>query len=237
MTEPKKVEFFRNKIIEWYIKNGNHDLPWRNTNDPWAILVATVLLRKTTVTQVLKVYNSFLQKYPTPKHLVRASISELTEILRPLGIEHERSRIFKTLAQELLNRYNGQVPCSIEELVTLPGIGRYAASEILLIAYGRPEPLLDRNMIRVFERFFGVKSEKRRPHYDRKLWSFAKSILPKKIEDAKAFNYGVLDFAKVICTAKSPHCNICTLKEECYYYNKGVRNCEENCRKNPYFNL
>jgi A/G-specific adenine glycosylase len=215
-----KIEEFRKKIIEWYEACGDKHLPWRNTKDGWAVLVAAFLLRKTTITQVAKIYEEFLKKFPDPQTLLLASESELRDLIKPLGIEHQRSKDLKKLAEELVKRFNGKVPCNKEELKKLPGVGEYIASEVLLRTCSQPEPLLDRNMIRVIERVFGVKSAKKRPHTDRALWLFAKTLVPRDPEEAEKFNFGILDFARKICKVKDPQCYKCPIEKFCQWFSK-----------------
>jgi A/G-specific adenine glycosylase len=210
-----KVEEFRRRMIEWYEKHGDKHLPWRKTEDGWAVLVASLLLRKTTVAQVVNVYSEFLRKFPSPQSLLSASEDDVKSIIKPLGIEHQRAKHFKELAKILLERFGGKVPCDRKELKKLPGIGDYIASEILLRIRGQPEPLLDRNMIRVVGRVFGVRSAKKRPHTDPELWSFARELVPKNPEEAEKFNFGVLDFARKVCTVRNPHCVTCPAKDLC----------------------
>jgi len=216
----KKMEAFRCRIINWYRKHGEKDLPWRSTSNAWAILIAAFLLRKTATRQVVKVYDEFLKKYPSPKELASASEKEVKELIRPLGIEHQRAKHLIELALIIENKFGGRIPCSREMLKELPGVGDYIASEVLLGACGEPEPLLDRNMIRVLERVFGIRSAKKRPHTDKNLWAFARALVPKDPDDAKAYNYGVLDLARKICTARRPKCNICPVSDLCNYYMK-----------------
>jgi len=223
---PRGVDYtkFRDAIIKWYREFGEKDLPWRKAGDPWAVLVAALLLRKTTVKQVVDIYREFLRRYPSPARLADASVEEIKAIIQPLGMEHVRATLLKKLSEELVRRFNGQIPCDRDALKSLPGVGDYAASEVLLTACGKPEPLLDRNMIRVIERVFGIKSKKRRPHTDRELWNFARSLVPRDPELAKEFNFGVLDFARKVCTAKSPKCSLCPLANNvCVFYQKRER--------------
>jgi len=214
---PSKIEEFRKKIIGWYEIYGEKNMPWRSASDGWAVLVASFLLRKTTAVQVAKVYREFLKRYPNPQALLSASEEEVKEIIRPLGIEHQRSKLLLELAEEIIKKFNGKLPCSKEKLKGLPGVGEYIASEVLLLACGQPEPLLDRNMIRVIERFFGIKSPKKRSHTDKALWSFAKALVPPDSEKAKKFNFGVLDFARKICTAENPKCIECFIRDLCIF--------------------
>ncbi|KSW12281.1 glycosylase [Pyrodictium occultum] len=218
LADSGKIREFRRRIIEWYRVHGDRGLPWRNTSNAWAILVAALLLRKTTTKQVIKVYEEFIKRYPSPKALLNAEENEVKEVIRPLGIEHQRTRHLIELARLVEEKLGGRIPCDKEKLKKLPGVGDYIASEVLLGACDRPEPLLDRNMIRVIERVFSVKSAKKRPHTDPKLWAFAKMLVPKDPESARDFNYGVLDFARKVCTARSPKCSECPVRDICSYY-------------------
>jgi len=216
------VEEFRRRVIAWYEKSGDKHLPWRKVKDGWAVLVASLLLRKTTVAQVAEIYERLLKKFPSPQSLLSAGESELVELIRPLGI-HQRARQLRELAKVLVERFGGRVPCSREELKKLPGIGDYIAAEVLLRVCGQPEPLLDRNMIRVIERVFGVKSARKRPHTDPELWSFARGLVPKDPEEAEKFNFGVLDFARKVCRARSPRCTECFVTDLCQHLRENVR--------------
>lgn len=214
----EKIASFQRLIIEWYGRYGDKQLPWRNTSDAWAVLVAAFLLRKTTTKQVVSVYEEFLRRFPRPEAVLSASEDAIKEVIRPLGIEHQRARHLKELAEHIVRRFGGRIPCDKEKLKELPGVGDYIASEVLLNACNRPAPLLDRNMIRVIERVFGIKSSKKRPHEDRMMWSFAGLLIPKDPLQARDFNYGVLDFARKVCTARSPRCRECPVREMCAYF-------------------
>jgi len=165
----------------------------------------------------LRVYPVFLEKYPSPEKLLAGDREELERLLRPLGIEHQRAKHLREIAEHIVRAWGGSIPCDRELLKELPGVGDYIASEVLLVACDKPEALLDRNMIRVLERVFGAKSAKKRPHTDPELWRFARKLVPRDPELAKEFNYGVLDFARSICTASNPRCGVCMLKDICRY--------------------
>lgn len=218
MPDNARIKLFRERILQWYSVHGEKDLPWRKTNSPWAVLLAAFLLRKTTTRQVITIYTELLKRFPTPEAVLEASIKDLEELLRPLGIEHQRARHLKEIAQAIVERFGGIIPCDRKALESLPGVGEYIASEVLLVACGKPEPLLDRNMIRMLERVFGIKSEKKRPHTDPKMWSIARELIPSDPQQAKEFNYGVLDFARTICKAADPLCGQCPLNDLCVSY-------------------
>ena len=220
--DKSKVEEFRRRIIGWYEVYGDKDLPWRKTRDGWAVLVAAFLLRKTTTEQVVSVFEEFMRRFPNPQALLSVSEDEVKAVIRPLGIEHQRAEHLIELARTLVQRFGGRVPCDRKSLDELPGVGDYIASEVLLRACGKPEPLLDRNMIRVLERIFGVRSAKKRPHTDPAMWSFARMLVPRDPELAEKFGFGVLDFARKICTAENPKCGVCPLKDICESFAKSA---------------
>ncbi|MEM0000319.1 MAG: A/G-specific adenine glycosylase [Desulfurococcaceae archaeon] len=210
------VDVFRGRIIEWYWKHGQRELPWRSTGDPWAILVAAVMLRRTTTRQVLRVYDEFIKRYPQPELLLNTNLAEIELLIRPLGLR-SRTRQLVELAGYIVKKLGGKIPCSREVLKRLPGIGDYALSEVLLAYCNEPVPLLDTNMVRVLFRVFGVKPAKLPPYRDGEYREFVKYLVPGNPELAKCFNYGVLDFARKVCTARRPRCGACILNDICIH--------------------
>ncbi len=190
---------FVRRLIEWWDKN-KRDFPWRRTSEPYAVLIAEVLLRKTTAQQVKKVYSAFLSKYPDPKSLSKADENNLKSLLAPLGMEHRRANLLVRLGKVLVEKYNGAVPTEADDLLQLPGVGMYSANAVLCFAYGRDVPLVDTNVVRVFQRVFGFQSRKKRPREDRTLWNFVASMIPPG--NARSFNLAVIDFASAVFVKK-----------------------------------
>lgn len=205
-----------NTVVSWYSAHGTEDLPWRRVKDPWLVLLAAILLRKTTSRQVASVFSKLASLLPTPHHAAEADPEELRRIIRPLGMVSRADCIIK-IGKALCERHDCSVPCELDALDSLPCVGRYAASEVLLVACGRPAALLDTNMARVLQRVLGVQSAKKRPHTDRELWALAESLVPRDAGLAKAFNYGVLDIARLYCKSKNPKCSECPLMSLCLY--------------------
>lgn len=205
---------------EWCERHANESLPWRTATEPWPVLIAAVLLRKTTTKQVSKVYGKFLAKFPTPGSLASASPEEVEEVIRPLGMEKVRSRLLVEMARELVDKFGGEVPCEREKLEELPGVGPYAASEVLLAYCGKPEPLVDTNVARALSRVFGLNLATLRSGETRELLSLARRLVDTGmgIRGAKEFAYCVLDFARKVCTARRPKCEECPLIELCSHF-------------------
>jgi len=212
-------ESFSSFLLEWWEKN-KRDFPWRRTSDPYAVLIAELLLRKTTAKQVERVYIAFLARYPNSESLSRASEAEIEELLKPLGMEHRRAKLLVELGKALLKKHKGSVPDNMEDLLQLPGVGAYAANAVLCFAYGKNTVIVDTNAVRVFQRVFGFRSKKQRPRDDPALWEFAKSIAPS--DRVREFNFAIIDFAYSICTAKKPRCHLCPMKSFCDYVKKGT---------------
>jgi A/G-specific adenine glycosylase len=167
------IGVFRGRVVEWFRVCGDRELPWRARSDGWAVLIAGVLLKRTTVKQVLKVYEEFLKRFPTPGALARASEDEVWLLLKPLGLRH-RARQLIELARALVERFGDAIPCSFEELKFLPGVGSYTASEVMLRVCREPAPLLDTNTVRVVRRVFGIEPSRSNPYEDPTLLGLAK---------------------------------------------------------------
>ncbi len=209
-----KKEFSR-LLLKWWEKN-KRDFPWRHTKDPYSILVAEMLLRKTTAKQVEKIYSQFLKSYPNPSSLASADQKNLEKLLKPLGMEHKRAELFRRFALYIKEKYNGEVPVDPKQLLEIPGVGMYALNAVLSFGCAVDVPLLDTNFIRLLNRVFGVKSRKSRARDDKKMWDFAKTLIPQG--KSRDFNLAILDFAALVCTAKKPRCSRCPIRSICTYY-------------------
>lgn len=218
----KKNEFIR-LLLNWWKKN-KRDFPWRHTRDSYSILIVEMLLRKTTAKQVEKIYVQFLTKYPDPNSLADANKNDLEELLKPLGMEHKRAELFKRFGLYIMEKYNGEIPTEPEKLLELPGIGMYAANAVLSFNCSKDVPLLDTNFIRVINRVFDIKSQKSRARDDKKIWEFAKTLIPQG--NSKNFNLAILDFAALVCRANKPKCLECPIRNICFYYKTEDKKCK-----------
>jgi len=207
-----KTRFFQDRIISYFQNYGRRYLPWRNTNDPWRILLAELLLRKTTSTQAAEVYSAVVQY--SPESLASADEAEVSVLVKSLGMQYERSRILIEAAIAVKEQGFSHLRDK-DFLLSIRGVGEYAANAVLCFAFGEAKPTLDRNMIRVLGRYFSYKSPRSRPHTDPKFWEFAAALVPN--EHPKEYNWGVLDFASSLCTARNPKCSDCELRKMCDY--------------------
>ena len=175
------------------------------------------MLQRTTTRQVLRVYGEFLRRYPHPEALLGANYVEVETLLRPLGLRG-RVKVLFELARLIVNELRGAIDCSRDVLKKLPGVGDYVLAEFLLAYCSEPESLLDVNAIRVLSRVFGTKPSKQSPYKDRGFYEFAKSLVPREPELARAYNYGLLDFGREVCKARNPLCSDCALRDMCLYF-------------------
>jgi len=210
----KKIHKMQKIILHW-AKNNFKKYPWRLVSDPYKILISELLLQKTDARKIEQVYPKFVGKFPTILDLCQADIEELKKLIKDIGLLY-RAKRFKKIAEQIVDEFNGNVPNSKKELISLCGVGEYISNAVLCFAFEKRVPIVDTNVIRVYERVFNLKSSKSRPRTDQKIWSFAEEILPKK--KYVEYNYAILDFASDICKIKNPACEICQVKKICRYY-------------------
>jgi A/G-specific adenine glycosylase len=201
----------KDSIIDWYSANGR-SFPWRSTSDPYHVLIAEMLLRRTTATAVARVYPMFISRYEQPEKLANARLPTITSMIKTLGLQSIRSEHLQQMARSLTENYNGIVPTELSQLAKLPGVGQYVASAVLNFAFGKDIPLVDGNIIHLMSRVFGQSFT---GTTDSRLLSLLDSFNLK--EENKAFYWGVIDLVAKVCLRKSPRCTSCPLAEECVW--------------------
>lgn len=208
------------RLLAWH-RGSQPNYPWRRTRDPFAVLLSEILLRKTTRRQALGVFDSFRERYPTVESLHRATVGEIENEIRPLGMQKERAWGLKRMASALIREHAGRVPDEKTELMSLPLVGQYTTNAVMCFAFGKDLPLVDTNVARVVSRVFSLNSKKKRPHEDDKLWEFVGALIPKG--KAREFNFAILDFGDSICSKLRPKCAVCPMLSICEYARKRER--------------
>jgi len=203
----------RGDLLQWWLQGKRH-FPWRETRDPYKLLVAEILLHRTRANQVVPLYEMFLQSFPDIKILSQSSPEELKQLLHSGGLQW-RWKLLHTMAVELETRFQGRIPDDFETLVTLPGISHYIASAVRCFAFGHPDTILDTNTVRVVGRLLGlpVTDSSRRSKIFRKV---LERLMDK--EHPREFNFAVIDFAALICKNTTPLHQECCIKRYCSYY-------------------
>ncbi len=201
-------------IIRWFDTNGR-DLPWRTTSDPYEVLIAEMLLRRTTATAVARVYSAFIRRFERPEQLARARVRTIASMVGTLGLQNLRALHLQQTAAHIVKEFKGSIPDTMERLVNLPGVGVYVASAVLNFAFCRPSPLVDGNTIHLLSRLFELKFA---GPANRSAWDFIASF--ELGEQNKAFYWGVIDLVAMVCLRRDPRCEICPLQEPCLWRQK-----------------
>ena len=212
----KDIKIFQQRIIKWFKENGRK-FPWRNSSaNNYQKIISEVLLQRTQAATVSKFFPSFIQKYPSWKKLGLATESELQNTLKPIGLHKQRGARMYKLAQEMKTR-KGRFPKTREEVEHIPMMGQYITNAYELFILKKPSPLLDVNMARVLERYFGPR-ELADIRYDPFLQTLSKRIV--EYQNINQINWAILDFATLICKKRKPKCEICPLCNSCNYPDK-----------------
>ena len=197
-------------VVSWFRENGR-EFPWRETKDPFHILLAEVLLRQTQAMRVVSPYLELITRYPDPESLAHADVTALRQWFKPLGLVERADRLIES-AGILVREHGGQVPDDLEGLQALPGLGRYSARAILCLAFGSAVPMIDEGSGRVLRRVLALKN--RGPAYSsRPLMEEAQRLLPES--STRDFNLGLLDIAARFCRPRRPLCSECPLWGRC----------------------
>lgn len=179
------------------------------------MILAEMLLQKTNVEKVVPVYKSIVKKYPTVQLLADAPLRDLTTQIRPLGLVYRAKRM-KRMAQSVVRDRSGYFPKTQKELHQLYGVGDYMTNAVRAFAYGENVPIVDTNIIRIFDRVFDLKSQRSRARTDKILWTEIGTTVPE--QSSREYNLALLDFAALVCTHHAPKCLSCPMRRFCAYY-------------------
>ena len=203
-------------LLAWYDSN-KRDLPWRHTKDPYRIWVSEIMLQQTRAAAVIPYYERFFEALPDVSSLAACPEERLLKLWEGLAY-YSRARNLRKCAEELVSKHGGRFPEDAESLKKLPGIGAYTAGAIASIAFAKPEPAVDGNVLRILAR---VRNDARNV------------LLPEVAEDCRAFlrghdlsragdlNQAFMDLGTLVCLPKEPQCAVCPLRESCAAYRSG----------------
>ena len=198
-------------MLAWYRANGRA-LPWRETSDPYHILVSEVMLQQTQVDRVLPKYHEWLGKYPTLAALAAAPDNDVAETWRPLGY-NIRPRRLQWIARESVTRFGGALPDDEATLLSFKGLGRYTVGAIRSFAFRQRAAILDTNVARVIFRVFVGKGDPKAHATVQTLWAISEALVPHK--HVFDFNQALMDFGATVCTARKPECDKCPMRRGC----------------------
>ncbi len=211
---PAQIAQVQTSLLSWYTTE-QRDLPWRITNDPYAILVSEIMLQQTQVDRVLPKYQQFLTIFPSLSDLAAAPTADVISAWVPLGYNTRAVRL-QGIARQVIEEYNGRIPDTIDELLKLKGVGRYTAGAIACFAYRKQVATVDTNIRRVLHRIFlGLEHPEPKAN-DAQMLTLAEQVLPEG--EAYNWNQALMDMGATICTSNNPQCTRCPLQETCQAY-------------------
>jgi A/G-specific adenine glycosylase len=218
VTSLEHTSAFRRSLLHWFRHHGR-DLPWRNTRDPYAILVSEFMLQQTQIATVLPYYSRWLRRFPDFASVSCASQNDVLHAWQGLGY-YARARNLRATARIVRDRHRGILPGDIAAIRKLPGVGRYIANAVATFAFNQPVPIVEANSSRVLARLLDMRAPIDSAIGREKLWAYAAQLVPTR--DAARFNSALIDLGAVVCLLGKPKCGVCPVKKFCRAKNPGA---------------
>lgn len=213
MTDPFSI-----KLLKWYDANAR-SLPWRGTKDPYRIWVSEAMLQQTTVKTVLGYYDKWLGIFPDLESLASAPVGKVLKAWQGLGY-YNRARNFHKSAQIVLSAHKGVLPSDPVLLRALPGFGPYMTASVASIAFDVRIPLVDANVRRVVMRLLNIRGFAS-ASLDKEILVFLGNVMPDK--RCGDFNQALMELGAMVCTTKSPTCDVCPVNRGCLAFKAGCQ--------------
>ena len=217
-TRPQ-IKRFQQSLLKWFDAN-QRDLPWRKRKTLYRIWISEIMLQQTQVATVIDYYKRFMKQFPSVRKLAAADENEVLKLWEGLGY-YRRARQLHKAAQLIVEQHGGRFPKRFEDVIALPGIGRYTAGAILSIAIDQPLPILEGNTIRLFARLLAMRDDPKSSASQKELWSFSESLVP--AERAGDFNQALMELGSTVCVPKSPRCQNCPVINFCPTFRGGLQ--------------
>ena len=215
---------FSAKLISWFA-TAQRALPWReaaNARDPYRVLVSEIMLQQTTVAAVVPYYCRFIERFPNVQTLAAADIHEVLPLWAGLGY-YSRARNLHACARVVMQKYHGEFPGKFEEVLALPGIGRYTAGAVLSIAFDQKVPIVDANIVRVLARVLCLEGDLKNSANQKSLWDEATRLV-NAASTPSQFNSALMELGALICVPKNPRCEICPAQKFCCAFKHNRQN-------------
>ncbi|MGO8931274.1 MAG: A/G-specific adenine glycosylase [Limisphaerales bacterium] len=227
------------RLLAWFTQNAR-SLPWRRTRDPYAIWVSEIMLQQTQVKTVLPFWERWMRALPNLAVLANAKPQTLHKLWEGLGY-YARVGNLQRAAQLIMAQHHGRFPHDFEDVLALPGVGRYTAGAICSIAFNQPRPILDGNVIRVLTRCYGIAGTPRARRVNARLWQLAQELVQRAAEvgvrtttvpyalhiaqhasrSCAQFNESLMELGALVCTPQQPRCGVCPIAKYCAAYQQG----------------
>ncbi|TXK82678.1 A/G-specific adenine glycosylase [Paenibacillus sp. N3.4] len=211
MYSEEQKHYFSRHLLDWY-HTHKRDLPWRRSKNPYYIWISEVMLQQTRVDTVIPYFHRFVEQFPTVEALATAPEENVLKAWEGLGY-YSRARNLQTAVREVHERYGGIVPQDKVEISSLKGVGPYTSGAILSIAYNKPEPAVDGNVMRVLSRYFLIEEDIMKPSTRVRMEKLARELIMEGT--ASDFNQALMELGAMVCTPRSPHCLTCPVMAHC----------------------
>lgn len=211
LPEDFPVTAFQDDLLDWFEKNLR-DLPWRKDKDPYKIWVSEIMLQQTRVDTVIPYFERFMERFPTIEALADAPQDDVLKEWEGLGY-YSRARNLHQAVQEVKQAYGGKVPDTPKEIAKLKGVGPYTAGAILSIAYDKPEPAVDGNVMRVLSRILLVEEDIQKVKTRKRFEQAVRGMIAE--QHASFFNQALMELGALVCVPKSPQCMLCPVADHC----------------------
>jgi A/G-specific adenine glycosylase len=208
---PRWKQALRRRLANWFHKHGRK-LPWRATRDPYAIWVSEVMLQQTQVATVVPYFERFLAAFPNIHALAAATPQQVLRLWEGLGY-YRRARQLHHGAGLIVADHDGRFPREYQQVIQLPGIGRYTAGAILSLAFDQRRPIVEANTLRVYCRLLAYRGDPRSAAGQRLLWNAAEACLPRRRPGL--YNQAIMELGSQVCTAANPRCEVCPIQTLC----------------------
>ena len=218
MTDTERLKKAVGALCNWY-RAGHRDLPWRRTPTPYHVWVSEIMLQQTRVQAVLPYYERFMRALPTVQALAEAPEEQLMKLWEGLGY-YSRARNLQKATRVVCEQYGGEMPCTREELLTLPGIGPYTAGAVASIAGGQACPAVDGNVLRVLSRLFAREWDIRTQAVKRQAECELSAVIP--ADCPGDCNQALMELGAMVCLPNgAPLCDSCPVSGLCLAHEAG----------------
>lgn len=204
-------ERFATQILDWY-RDNKREMPWRETKDPYKIWISEIMLQQTRVGQAWPFFERFISLFPTVFDLAKANQQQVLKAWEGLGY-YSRARNLHAASKMIVEEFDGKLPEEYDEIIKLKGIGPYTAAAITSIAFGKPNAVVDGNVIRVITRYFGIEEDVRSARTTKQVQAQVDELISQKYP--AEFNQGMMEIGATVCKPSNPNCLNCPIQTGC----------------------
>lgn len=205
------ISSYHQALKHWYATH-KRDLPWRRTDDPYAVWISEMMLQQTQVAQARPYFERFIKRFPNVYALAEAPLEDILKLWEGLGY-YARARNLGRAAKQIVAKFEGRTPDELADLLNLPGIGPYTAAAVLSIAFGKDHAVVDGNVVRVLCRLLNLQNRPDTAQTRSLLSILANQLLEKGA--AAAYNQAIMELGAIVCLPRQPRCDICPIRQLC----------------------